>query len=277
MKKKAFGKQSRLGRGLDSLLGPSMPLGQEVLSLDIERILPNENQPRKYFPKQALEELSLSIAKHGLLQPLLVRPFGENYQIIAGERRWRAAGKAGLHKVPVIVRHPDSIEETLWALLENIQRSDLNPLEEAKAYKKLMREQGLTQEELAEALGRARTSIANQLRLLTLDSKVQEWLAKGQLNFSQAREILKEKLPQNQRQLARKCMGEKLTVRGLSRKLPSKKISPPVWIESSLLELRKSYDWNVHLDYRKGKGKLSFPFNSEKDLKNLLDKLWPKT
>lgn len=276
MKKKATQKQSRLGRGLDSLLGPAVPSGQEILTLDIDRIFPNENQPRKHFPEQELKELSLSIKKHGILQPLLVRPFEGNYQIIAGERRWRAAGKAGLHKVPVIVRQPDSKEETLWALLENIQRSDLNPLEEAKAYKKLMKEQGLTQEELAEALGRARTSIANQLRLLTLDSKVQEWLAEGKLSFSQAREILKEKLPQNQRQLARKCMGEGLTVRGLSRKLTSKKISSPAWIESSLSELRKNYDWSIHLDYKKGKGKLSFPFQSEKDLKRLLDKLWIK-
>lgn len=277
MKKKAFGKQSRLGRGLDSLLGPSVPLAQEVLNLDIERIFPNENQPRKHFSEQALKELSLSIEKHGLLQPLLVRPFGENYQIIAGERRWRAAGKAGLHKIPVIIRHPDSKEETLWALLENIQRRDLNPLEEAKAYKKLMTEQNLTQEELAGTLGRARTSIANQLRLLTLDSKVQGWLAEGQLNFSQAREILKEKLPQNQRRLARKCMGERLTVRGLSRKLSSKKTSPPIWIETSLSELRKAHDRSIHLNYRQGKGKLSFSFDSEDDLKSLLDKLWIKT
>lgn len=266
-----------MGRGLDSLLGPSATSGQEVLNLDIDRIFPNENQPRKYFSEQGLKELSLSIKKHGLLQPLLVRPSGENYQIIAGERRWRAAGKAGLHKVPVIVRQPDEKEETLWALLENIQRSDLNPLEEAKAYKKLMKEQSLTQEELAEALGRARPSIANQLRLLALDSKVQEWLAEGKLSFSQAREILKEKLPQNQIRLARKCMGEGLTVRGLSGKLPSKKMPSPAWVESSLAELRKSYDWSIHLSYKKGKGKLFFPFKSEKDLKRLLDKLWGET
>ena len=261
---------------MDSLLGPSSSKGQEVLNLDIDRVFPNENQPRKRFPLKELEELSQSIAQHGLLQPILVRPLGENYQIIAGERRWRAVQKAGIHKIPAIVKRPNLKEETLWALLENLQRSDLNPIEEAAAYKTLLEEQKLTQEDLAKALGRARASIANQLRLLTLDSQVQKWLSEGQLTFSQAREILKAKSPQDQRKLAKQCMGGQLTVRSLSRKLPSKKSHPPGWIDSCLLELKKKHDWNIHLDYRKGKGKLSFPFKSEKELKILLDRLWPK-
>ena len=276
MEDKLFEKQNRLGRGLDSLLGPSSSKGQEVLNLDIERVFPNKNQPRKRFPLQELEELSRSIAKHGLLQPILVRPLGENYQIIAGERRWRAVQKAGLHKIPAIVKHPDLKEEIIWALLENLQRSDLNPIEEAKAYKTLLEEQKLTQEELSQALGRSRASIANQLRLLALDSQVQEWLMEGQLNFSQAREILKVKSPQEQRGLAKQCMNRRLTVKSLSQKLPSEKSSVPRWLESSLSELKEKHDWNIHLDYRKGKGKLSFPFRSENELKILLDRLWPK-
>ena len=276
MEDKLFEKQNRLGRGLDTLLGPSSSKSQEVLNLDIERVFPNENQPRKRFPAQELEELSRSIAKHGLLQPILVRPLGENYQIIAGERRWRAIQKAGLHKIPAIIRHPNPKEETIWALLENLQRSDLNAVEEAKAYKKLLEEQKLTQEELAQALGRSRASVANQLRLLTLDSQVQEWLAEGQLNFSQAREILKAKSPQEQRKLAKQCMNRKLTVRSLNQNLSSEKAPTPKWIKSCLSELKEKHDWNIHLDYRKGKGKLAFPFKSENELKILLDRLWPK-
>lgn len=278
MEKKSFEKQNRLGRGLDSLLGPlSSRSGEEVLNLDIERIFPNENQPRKHFPVKEIEELSLSITKHGLLQPILVRPKGENYQIIAGERRWRATQKAGLHKIPAIVKRPSSKEETLWSLLENLQRSDLNPIEEARAYKKLMEEEILTQEELAQALGRSRASVANHLRLLALDSQVQQWLSEGHLTFSQAREILKVKSPREQRQLAKQCMGEKLTVRSLDRRVSKKTSSLPSWVELSLLELRKKHGLNIRLDYRKGKGNLSFLFGSEEELKNLMDKLWPKT
>ena len=278
MEKKSFEKRNRLGRGLDSLLGPpSQKRGEEVLNLDIERVFPNENQPRKHFSVKEIEELSLSIARHGLLQPILVCPKGENYQIIAGERRWRATQKAGLHKIPAIVKRPSSKEETLWSLLENLQRSDLNPVEEAKAYKKLMEEEALTQEELAQALGRSRASVANQLRLLALDSQVQQWLSEGHLTFSQAREILKVKSPKEQRRLAKQCMGEKLTVRSLDRRVSKKTFPFPSWVEPSLLELRKKHGLNIRLDYRKGKGKLSFLFGSEEELKNLMDRLWPKT
>lgn len=278
MGKKLFETQNRLGRGLDSLLGPSTSNGDSIVNLDIDRVSPNENQPRKHFPAQELEELAASIAKHGLLQPILVRPFGDNYQIIAGERRWRAVQKAGLHKIPAIVKQAHLKEQTLWALLENLQRSDLNPLEEAKAYKKLLTEEHLTQEELAASLGRSRASVANLLRLLNLDSQVQEWLAEGLLTFSQAREILKAKSSTKQRELAKQCLHGGLTVRSLSRKLNKK--SPqafPAWLESSLSELRQKYDWNIHLNYKKAKGRISFPFKSEKELKILLDRLWMKT
>ena len=278
MGKKLFEPQKRLGRGLDSLLGPSSSSSDSVLNLDIERVFPNENQPRKHFPARELEELAASIARHGLLQPILVRPFGENYQIIAGERRWRAVQKAGLHKIPAIVKQARVKEQTLWALLENLQRSDLNSMEEAKAYKNLLTEEGLTQEELAASLGRSRASVANLLRLLRLDPQVQTWLAEGLLTFSQAREILKAKSGTKQRQLAKQCMQRGLTVRSLSRKLSKKPPRPsPPWLESSLSELREKYDWNIHLNYKKAKGKISFPFKSEKELKILLDRLWTKT
>ena len=129
--------KNRLGRGLDSLLGSQAPPAvEEVLRIDIEKILPGKDQPRRIFSSEELEELAQSVMRHGLLQPILVRPDEGGYRIIAGERRWRAAQKARLHQIPAIVREPDKKEAALWPLLENIQREDLNPIEKAKAFKK---------------------------------------------------------------------------------------------------------------------------------------------
>ena len=273
-------KNNRLGRGLDSLLGPSPRTEIRVLSLDIEKVFPNKSQPRKHFEKTSLDGLSQSIKNHGVLQPLLVQSKGDGYEIIAGERRWRAATQAGLHKIPVIVKNPKPKESSLWALLENIQRKDLNPLEEARAYKIILQERGIGQEELSKALGFPRSSLANSLRLLQLDPKVQKYLETQQISFSQAKEILSLKNPKEQREAAERCIKGKLTVRSLvkiyKKRVPSKKQkSLPLWISKSISHVEQIFSRKIKIDFSsKQKGKLSFIFNSEEDLRDLLDKLW---
>ncbi len=272
-------KNDRLGRGLDSLLGPSSKTSLQVLLLGIEKIFPNQSQPRKKFEKADLEGLCQSIKNHGVLQPILVQAKGGSYEIIAGERRWRAATQAGLHKIPAIVKTPKPKEAPLWALLENLQRKDLNPLEEARAYKTLLQEQKLSQEELAKTLGLSRSSLTNSLRLLQLDQKVQEFLEQGQISFSQAKEILSFKDPKKQRELARQCIKGGLTVRslvGLYKKTKTskkQKLLPP-WVSKSLSRLEQIFFRKVRLDFSsQQKGKLSFTFDSEEELKDLLSKL----
>ncbi len=272
-------KNNRLGRGLDSLLGPVSRTEIRVLSLDIEKIIPNKKQPRKHFEKTELEGLSQSIKNGGVLQPILVQPRGNTYEIISGERRWRAATQAGLHKIPAIIKNPKPKEASLWALIENLQRSDLSPLEEARAYKMILQEQGVSQEELAKSLGISRSSLTNSLRLFQLDPKVQGYLEKGQISFSQAKEILSFKNPKEQRDLAERCIKESLTVRSLvklqKKRSPSKKRKTlPIWISKSLHRLEQIFFRKVQIDISsKQRGKVSFVFNSEEELKDLLDKL----
>ena len=277
METQSVNKKTRLGRGLDSLLGPSISSHLQVLSLDIEKVAPNKKQPRKEFDKKSLEELSQSIKKQGLLQPILVQAKGENYEIIAGERRWRASLQAGMHKISAIVKSPNPGEAAIWALIENTQREDLNPIEEARAYEGVLKEQNLNQEKLAQMMGISRSSLANSLRLLHLDSKVQAHIETGKISFSQAKEILKEKDQQKQRKLAEQCIQNKLTVRslvGLSRKKRPTKASIPFWVSKSLSRLEKIFSNRVQIDFSsRQKGKISFTFHSEEELKGLLNKL----
>lgn len=267
-------KQDRLGRGLDVLLGPSTEKDQ-VLLLDIERVYPDKGQPRKNFDKEALEKLCASIKSQGLLQPILVQESEKDYQIIAGERRWRAACMAGLHKIPAIVKSPKAEQKALWALIENIQREELNPIEEARAFKKIIKEKGLSQEFLAQMLGRSRPSLANTLRLLQLDKEVQKLVESKALSFAQARELLRFKSPEEQRKVARTCVKKSLTVKRLNLKASKRglKKSFPYWLKSILSQLEKSFSKKVRLDYSKGKGRLTFSFQNDRELKGLLDKL----
>ena len=215
-------KKNRLGRGLDVLLG-SPKEGHQVLSLDIEKVYPNRAQPRKDFDKESLEELCASIKKNGVLQPILVQKLGDKYQIIAGERRWRAVCMAGLHKIPALVKTPDSGQKSVWALIENLQREDLNPMEKARAFKKIIDEENVSQEALAVSLGQSRSSLTNFLRLLQLDGEVQELVEAKKISFAQAREILSFKSPKKQREIAKACLKKNLTVRDISLKAKGKK------------------------------------------------------
>ncbi|MGI9548356.1 MAG: ParB/RepB/Spo0J family partition protein [Bdellovibrionales bacterium] len=277
METQSVNKKNRLGRGLDSLLGPSLSSEQQVLSLDIEKVFPNKKQPRKDFDKAGIEALSKTIKKEGVLSPILVQAKGENYEIIAGERRWRASLQAGMHKIPAIIKSPKAGEAPLWALIENLQREDLNPIEQARAYELILKEQGLNQEKLAQAVGVSRSSLTNSLRLLQLDPKVQEYIEVGKISFGQAKEILKEKNQQKQRKLAEQCTQNKLTVRslaGLGRKKKPAKATIPFWVSKSLSRLEKIFSNRVQIDFSsRQKGKISFTFHSEEELKGLLNKL----
>ncbi len=182
-------KRKALGKGLDALL-PSMPDEGNPSKVDIDLLFPNERQPRINFSVQALDELSASIQENGIVQPIVVRRRGERFEIVAGERRWRAAQKAGLLKVPVVVMDVPDERMLELAVLENIQREDLNPMEEARAYNLLLEEKQIRQEDLARRLGKARTTITNSLRLLQFPERIQQFLEERTLTAGQARPLL---------------------------------------------------------------------------------------
>lgn len=179
-----------LGRGLGALLSATPGEGDSLVDVAIDQIEPNPNQPRKSFESSSLHELSASIRASGVIQPIIVRRVGETYQLIAGERRWRAARQAGLERIPAIVREATDAESLELALVENLLREDLNPMEEAEAYRSLLTQFGWTQEQLAQRIGLDRTSIANALRLLRLPEEIQADLRAGRLTMGHARALL---------------------------------------------------------------------------------------
>lgn len=184
-------KKGGLGRGIDSLFEENAVDARQTSELRPSQIVPNRDQPRKDFDAEALQELSDSIKEHGLIQPLLVRPLDDgSYQIVAGERRWRASRMAGLEKIPVVIKELSDDETMQLALIENLQREDLNPVEEALGYKKLMDTLGLTQEQAAAKVGKSRPAVANALRLLALDSDETEALKNGEISSGHARALL---------------------------------------------------------------------------------------
>jgi ParB family transcriptional regulator, chromosome partitioning protein len=180
-----------LGRGLSALLGTPDLEGDLLREIDIDRILPNSHQPRKNFDETTLEELANSIREHGVVQPIVVRPLEDGFfQLIAGERRWRASQRAGLARVPAVVREAGEHDALELALIENLQREDLNPMEEAHAYERLIVDFSMTQEEVARRVGKSRATIANMLRLLRLPSEVQQWLRENQITTGHAKALL---------------------------------------------------------------------------------------
>jgi ParB family transcriptional regulator, chromosome partitioning protein len=198
-------KKMGLGRGLDALLGEalrgdtqsspaisgsSVVSGAGIASIPVASIQPNPDQPRRHFPEEALAELAASIAKHGIIQPIVLRPYAAGYQIIAGERRWRAAQKAQIHEVPALIRNFDDAETLEIALLENIQRQDLNPIEEAEAYRKLTELFGHSAAELGELVHKSRSHVANMMRLLDLPSAIRDLVIEDKLSMGHARALL---------------------------------------------------------------------------------------
>lgn len=226
-----------LGRGLSALMADVAPAQEPgsmleprrpEMTLPIEQVVPNPDQPRRSFNDDALSELSASIREKGILQPLIVRPYGgepQEYQIVAGERRWRAAQAAQLHEVPVIVRDFSDTEVLEIAIVENIQRADLNPIDEARGYRQLIERFGHTQEKLGEALGKSRSHIANALRLMQLPEEVQRMLEEGALSAGHARALITTEDPLS---LARQVIARQLSVRETEKlaKSPSRKVDP---------------------------------------------------
>jgi ParB family chromosome partitioning protein len=229
-----------LGRGMAALLGnapapvPAGPVGRAVLQLPVEQVERNARQPRKRFDEAGLAELAASILEHGVVEPILVRRDGARYRIVAGERRWRAAQRAGLREIPAIVREATDREAFELALVENLQRTDLNAIEEAEAYEVLAREHGLTQEQVAAKVGKERSTVANALRLLKLPGEVREAVRSGQLEMGHARALLGLEQADAIRRAAQRAVREQLSVRAteaLVRALlgggPPKKAAPP--------------------------------------------------
>jgi ParB family transcriptional regulator, chromosome partitioning protein len=217
-------KRQALGRGLSALIAPTAtdsPGGprQRLERVPLEQVVPSPDQPRKHFDQERIAELVTSLREKGVIQPLIVRRIGDTYEIIAGERRWRAAREAGFSSVPVVVREASSREAYELAIIENIQREDLNPIEEASAYQRLIDEASLTQDQLAQRLGRDRSTIANSLRLLKLPPPVQTMLVAGELAEGHGRALLGLRNPAGVIAMARKAAQQGWSVREVERRV----------------------------------------------------------
>ncbi len=248
-----------MGRGLSALLSDSpATTSEELIDVDIDLIEPNSLQPRTNFDEEHLEELAQSIRANGIIQPLLIRRFGENgFQLIAGERRWRAAQRAGLHRVPAIVRDIPDDKILELALIENIQRQELNPIEEAHAYKSLIETLGLTQELVAQRVGRDRTFVTNYIRLLRLPDDIQRLLEQGKISMGHARALLGVDDPEIQRKVANSIISQGLSVRETERAI--KKIVEGVSATVATVKARSVEDANV----RAAESKLRRRFGSQ--------------
>lgn len=273
------------------LVQPQVQDHMRVWEIDIEKISPNEYQPRKLFVNERLAELANSIKEKGVLQPIIVRKSTEGkFELIAGERRWRAAQLAGLHKIPALIKEAKEQESLELAIIENVQRHDLNPIEEAEAYDQLAREFNLSQVEIAQKVGKERATIANILRLLSLEPSVREMLSTGEISSGHAKVLLALNEPQLQRDLAKKINTEKLTVRAAERLIQSiqkkKKNSDGAPLADSVEEdlmkllvqdlqetLAKSLGTKVEIDYKDGQGHISIKFYSDEDLTRITDKM----
>ena len=282
-------KMKGLGRGLDALLsGSDKPQGDEQRNLPVERLKPGKYQPRTHMDQDSLAELAASIKAQGIMQPILVRaidstPGAERYEIVAGERRWRAAQLAGLSDVPVLVRSIPDEQALAMALIENIQRENLNPLEEAQGLQRLIDEFGLTHQQAADAVGRSRPAASNLLRLLQLTSAVQDMLMNGQLDMGHARALLPISSSQ-QVGLAQRIIQKNLSVRETERLVqqilnpPTKAPAQPVDRDLLILQERLSDGLGANVAIRsnkKGAGKLTIEFSSLDQLDGLISRISP--
>lgn len=276
-----------LGRGLGALLSSdsTIDLGAEPSEVELDSIVPGPMQPRTHFDEAALESLAESIRSHGIVQPLLVRHKGDGYELVAGERRWRAAKLAGITRVPVVVKEIPDESLLEIALIENIQRENLNPIEEAQAYRKLIETVGLTQESLASRVGRDRSYITNYLRLLKLTDDVQQLVKQGRLSTGHARALLALSHPDLQRRIARQVIDGGLSVRvteqlvqKASEEKPARR--PPLPIDPNIkaaeTKLRRALGTQVKiLQAADGKGKLEISFFNTQDLDRIYNLLVP--
>ena len=278
--------QKGLGKGLGALLGDFSEMSPDQSPyrlLPIYKVEPNPDQPRQDFDQEELEALAASIAEHGIVQPLTVRESGSGYyQIIAGERRWRAARLANLNEVPAVIIEADDKKAMELALIENLQRQDLNPVEEALGYQSLMADYGLTQEETANRVGKSRPAVANALRLLNLCPEVLAVLRKGAISAGHARALLTLKDPKQQQEIAQKICALDLSVRqaemlckNMSKPAPAKKVPDMTidYVAECEKSLSKHLGRGVKIVNGKRKGKFELEFYGQEDLQNLLDAL----
>lgn len=279
-------KKSGLGKGLGLLVGEAdaETAGMRPDStLSIKEIQPNKSQPRKRFKAEELAELTDSIKQNGILQPLLVRRSGDHYEIVAGERRYQAARAAGLTEVPVVIREISDDDVFKLALIENLQRSDLTPLEEARGYRQLIKDKGLTQEELAKILSKSRSAITNTIRLLDLPKEVQELVDEGNLSAGHARAILAVPSEDGRIRLARKVVDERLSVRQTESLAPlfsvtenterAVRVPTPQSFKRAARQMRVALDTNVKVKSVRGKNKIEIEFSDEEQLAHIVDLL----
>lgn len=319
--------EKKLGRGIGSLLGgagaeyssqglaintkespPAGPLASQqtaavatvapidpekrVWSISIDKLVPGQYQPRKRFEKTALEELAQSIKENGILQPIVVRKRASGgYEIVAGERRWRAAQLAGRHEVPALIRDYSDKEALQLALIENVQREDLDPIEEAESYQRLMQEFSYSQAQVAEKVGKERSTVANAIRLIALPNEIKDMLSEKQISIGHAKVLLAEANKQEQIKLAKACIEKGLSVRALEGILkknsveaaggkntsgaadPMKQdLSQRLAVELAE-QLQKSLGTKVQINYKAGKGDLTIHFYSDEQLNNIYEKI----
>ncbi len=263
---------------------PQIPGNLRIWQIPIEKLWPNPNQPRQIFEKEPLQELSGSIREKGIIQPLLVRKAEDDgFEIIAGERRWRAAQLAGLKEVPAIIKESSEQEVLELALIENIQRENLNPVEEAEAYDFLIKKYNLTQQELAQKVGKDRATVTNVLRILQLQPGVRQMLSRGELSLGQAKVLLSLSDAKIQEALANKAKNGNLSVRALEKLVASAKIGAKKDVDQDEArasaaknlgeELQKLIGSKVNLDYSDGKGRIVVHFYSDAELNQIVDTL----
>ncbi|MGX7031261.1 ParB/RepB/Spo0J family partition protein [Vagococcus zengguangii] len=280
-----------LGRGIDALFQDFSSIEkvdvkrEEIVEIPLSELRPNPYQPRKIFDEEALKELARSIEQSGVFQPIIVRESEvKGYEIIAGERRYRASILAGKETIPAIIREFDEAAMMQVAVLENLQREDLSPLEEAEAYEMLMKNLGLTQNEIAEKLGKSRPYITNYLRLLTLPALVKELLHSEEISMGIARTLLALKDEQQIVPIAKRAVKEQLTVRQLEKLVaqinqegaevpskPVKKEKRPFYLTASEDRLMDKFGTSVHIQEKAGKGKIEIEYLSKDDLTRILD------
>ena len=272
--------KKKLGRGLDALIPEGIDLanfeeklGQagKLETLAIERVSPNPDQPRKHFAPQAMKDLTESVRLHGVLQPLFVRKKDADYIIIAGERRYRAAKEAGLTEVPAIVLDVDDATASEISLIENIQREDLSPAEEARSYETLMKTFSWTQEELAKKIGKSRSYVANALRLLKLDPLFLDALTKNLITANQARSLLMVP-PENRNHVMEKLLLGNISIRDIEKRTRRKK-KKDIYLTELEEKLTESLGRNVAINERKEGGSIVIDYYNEEDLASLLSQI----
>jgi ParB family chromosome partitioning protein len=286
-----------LGKGLGALIG-SRPIpasepesGEKIQRVDLASISPSPLQPRKEFAPDALQELVDSIRQHGIIQPLIVRPIDGRHELIAGERRWRAAQEAGLIEVPVIVRVATDLEVLELSLIENLQRTDLNPIEEAQGYARLAGEFGLRQEDIALKVGRSRAAVANSMRLLDLHPQIQVWLTQDLLSVGHAKVLLALKVPEEQLFVAEAVLRRNATVRGTERlvarqlgigRVRRRRRSAAATVSSPAIEdlqnrLQQHFGTHVIVHHGEKRGRIEIEYYGDDDLQRIVTALGLRT